>query len=137
MFGTRVANSTTARLADVKAIPANELAILDSISTPVEIPAGRVVMREGAHGSEALLVVRGELLVERDGEAVAVIGPGAIVGELALLRNGPRNATVTAASDVLVLTLTRREFATVLERCPTLARRILVGAVKRGGSAVS
>lgn len=137
VFGSRSTKSAVAQLPEMEGIPARELALLDSMSTPVDIPAGRVVMQVGAPGSEALLVLRGELLVERDGEPVAVIGPGSVVGELALLSNEPRNATVTAASDVVALTMTRREFATMLERCPALARRILVGAVKRAGSTVS
>lgn len=134
MFGTRAHKSLMAKLPDAHLLPRRELVALDALVTPLEIPAGRVLMRQGAPGSEAMLVLEGEVLVERDGEAVAILGPGSVVGEAALLANQPRNATVTAASPVLAVAMSRREFATVLDRCPVMARRILSTAVERAGA---
>jgi CRP-like cAMP-binding protein len=105
--------------------------VLDSQSTSLRMPSGRVVVQQGDHGREAFIVVRGDLVVERDGEPVATIGAGDVVGELALLRNVPRNATVRAQSDADVLVLSRREFVSVLDRCPTLAQRVLGEAATR------
>ena len=136
MFGTRVPKRFVDLIPGAQTIPAREIAAIDSLTTPVEIEEGRVLMRQGAPGNEALFVLEGELLIERDGEAVAVVGPGSIVGEAALIANQPRNATVTAASDVMAMAMTRREFATIIDRCPVAARRILETAVGRAGSNV-
>jgi CRP-like cAMP-binding protein len=136
MFGTRVPKRFVDIVPGAQTIPAREIAAIDSLTTPVQVEEGRVLMRQGAPGNEALFVLEGELLIERDGEAVAVVGPGSIVGEAALIANQPRNATVTAASDVKAMAMTRREFATIIDRCPVAARRILQAAVGRVGSNV-
>lgn len=111
-----------------------ELARLETLSTTVDVPAGRTLMRQGDFGSEVLLLVAGELMVERDGEAVAVVTPGAAVGEQAILLNAPRNATVRAATDATVIAMTRSEFNTVLDECPNIARNILWQAVERASA---
>lgn len=108
-----------------------ELDRLDRLTTMIDMPEGRVLMREGSFGNEVLLLVAGELLVERDGEAVAVIRPGNVVGEQAVILNAPRNATVRAATDVTILAMTRAEFNSVLDECPSVARNILEEALHR------
>lgn len=136
MFGIRAKQSLMAKLPDAETLPRRELVAMDSLVTPIEIPAGRVLMHQGAPGSDAMLILEGEVLVDRDGEAVAILGPGSVVGEAALLANQPRNATVTAATDVLAVAMSRREFATILDRCPVMARRILTTAVDRAGARI-
>ena len=109
----------------------SELKRLDRSSTTLHVEAGTVLMQQGSYGNEALLLLEGELVVERDNEAVAVLTPGVAVGETALLLNEPRNATVRAATDVTVLALSRSEFNTVLDSCPNIARTILDAAFNR------
>src|SRR5688500_2712662 len=58
---------------------------------------GDTVMREGEPGDCFLLISQGSAAVLRDGRKVGTAGPGSVVGELALLRGVPRNATVVAA----------------------------------------
>lgn len=108
-----------------------ELAAFESLTTPVRVSAGTELMRQGRFGNEAHIVLEGELRIERDGEAIAIIGPGAAVGEHALLLNEPRNATVTAATDAVVAAMSRSEFSTMLEQCPSIGRRILEAALAR------
>jgi len=136
MFGTRVPKRFIDLVPGAQTIPAREIAAIDSLTTPVEIEEGRVLMRQGTPGNEALFILEGEVIVERDGDAIAMVGPGSIVGEAALIAQQPRNATVTAATEVLALAMTRREFATIIDRCPVAARRILQTAVGRAGSNV-
>ena len=94
-------------------------------------------MRQGHFGNEAHIVLEGELLVERDGQVVAMVGAGSAVGEHALLLNEPRNATVTAATDAVVAAMSRSEFSTLLEKCPTIGRRILETALVRSAAPTS
>lgn len=135
MIGRRT-TSAISRFGQAMHLPAGEIRALDALTTTLRIPAGSVIIKQGAFGNEALLLIEGELLVDRDGEPVAVLSPGAIVGEQAVLLNEPRNATVTAATDVVVAAMNRREFSTVLEQCPALGRDILGTAVRRAGSSV-
>ena len=76
----------------------------------VELTAGDVVVKEGDEGDRFYVVESGTLEVSRDGEHIAEIGPGGSFGEIALLRNVPRMATVRASSGVVLLALDRRHF---------------------------
>lgn len=118
-------------------VPTVELQRLDELSTAVSIPAGTILMREGNFGREVLLVVRGQMLVERGGEPVAVVEAGSVVGEQAVLLNARRNATVSAATDAEVLAMSPCEFDSVLEDCPTIARYILKTAVAHASRAAA
>lgn len=101
------------------------------LMTPIMFPAGRRFIVEGSNDVEAFIILDGEAVVERHGEEVARLGPGDVVGEMAVLAGVPRTATVTAISDVTVEVLNRREFLSLLDREPEVMRSVLVSALKR------
>ncbi|MEO5634887.1 MFS transporter [Gaiella sp.] len=76
----------------------------------VELKAGEVAVHEGDEGDRFYIVESGTLAVSKDGVHVAEIGPGNSFGEIALLRDVPRTATVTASSAVVLRALDRRHF---------------------------
>jgi uncharacterized Zn-binding protein involved in type VI secretion len=67
---------------------------------PVSAAAGSALMTQGEPGDQFVVIASGEIEVIVDGQPIHRLGPGAGVGEIALLRNGPRTATVIALTDV-------------------------------------
>jgi CRP-like cAMP-binding protein len=94
---------------------------LRSLLTPIPVAAGEVLIEYGAPPREFGVIADGEVLVTAlDGTELAVLGPGAIVGELALLRDVPTTARVTTLTPVVVYVGNRREFQAMLEVSPEI-----------------
>jgi predicted MFS family arabinose efflux permease len=90
---------------------------------PVEVVAGETVIREGDAGDRLYVVRHGRVAVSKVGAVVAELGPGDYFGEIALLRDVPRTATVTAIDDVSLVALERDEFlAAVTGSSPSRVR---------------
>jgi MFS family permease len=97
---------------------------------PVSVAAGETVFRQGDHGDLFYIVEDGRCEIWIDGEKVADAWPGEAFGEIALLRDIPRTATVKAVDDTKLLALERDEFiAAVTGHAPSReAADALVGA---------
>ena len=92
---------------------------------------GSNLTEEGRIGYEFFVILDGKVGVFKQGKQVNTLGPGDAFGELALLDRSPRNATVTAQSDVDVVMLAQREFTGLLQTVPTFAHKLLVGMARR------
>jgi len=108
-----------------------ELRSISGLMTPITVPAGRQLIREGQFGREFLVLIDGKATVTRQGEFLANISSGDFVGEMSLVTGDPCNATVVADSDSTLAALNRREFTTLLDKNPGLVRNILTGAIRR------
>lgn len=91
-------------------LPLPTLERLSSRLVPVHVSAGATLFRQGDHGDRFYLVETGELEVSVDGGPPKVAGPGGSFGEIALLRDIPRTATVTARTDADLFALEREDF---------------------------
>ncbi len=91
-------------------LPPVTLEQLASNLSHVRVAAGDVVFREGDHGDRFYVVEKGEVTVEPEGRPPLTLGRGGYFGEIALLRDVPRTATVTALSDVELWALERDIF---------------------------
>lgn len=109
----------------------HELRLIDRTSTLVELGEGQVLTTEGAIGREVILLLEGTAAVSRDGHPIASVGAGDVVGEIAVLRNQPRNATVMATTPVTVAVFTRQEFISLLDLCPRLNQEFRIVAEER------
>ncbi len=112
-------------------LSAKELKAIEGLMTSVEAKSGKVLTAQGKPGREFLVIEEGTARVEIDDRTVAHLGPGDFVGELALITGDPRNATVTATSDMQLRVLNRREFSAMLDESPKITRKIMVAAVRR------
>jgi aquaporin Z len=95
------------------------------------VAAGETVMREGESGDEAYLVERGALRVTRGAVTLAQLGPGDWVGEMSLLLDEPRSATVVAATDAQLRRITRESFGRVLAGDPRRTQELLRQLARR------
>lgn len=126
--------SGTERLARIplfKNLSAKQLSALDRLVTTMDVKAGRALIRQGEPGREFMLVVDGEAEVRRDGEVIATRGPGTFFGEMALLLDQPRNASVVARTDMTIEVIDRQDFKGLLAEHPDLHAPLLEATAKR------
>src|SRR5687767_8737981 len=107
------------------------LRLVGSVTTGIDGPAGTVWTTEGRPGLEVFVIVEGEASVSVGGEEVAVLGPGAVFGEMAVLDRAPRAATVTALTPMRVLVMSTSEFRSLLDRIPEIEDRVLAAKAYR------
>jgi CRP-like cAMP-binding protein len=108
-----------------------ELAQIARACDEVAVEPAAVVVEEGTAGEGFYLIVTGEAEITRGGRHVATVGPGQYFGELSLLDEAPRNATVTAQTAMTLLRLRRREFSAVLDSWPGVAHKLLQQMARR------
>jgi CRP/FNR family transcriptional regulator len=93
--------------------------------------AGDSVIDEGRAGIGFHLILEGEANVLRNGRTAARLGPGEFFGEMALVDDGPRSATVAAASDLTTVVLSKWEFRPLLKDHPEMAWKMIEHLVAR------
>ena len=97
----------------------------------ISMAAGTLIVDQGQTGREAFIVLKGTVIVKRNGRKVASLGEGTVVGELSLLDHGPRTATVTCETDCTLLLITQRHFSSVLDDVPALSHKLLASLAGR------
>ena len=94
----------------------------------VAFAAGQEIFREGRPGAEMFIIEDGEVEISRlhgaSEKRLSTLGPGDFFGEMAIVGEGRRNATVTAASPVELIVLFGTEFRSLEEEHPDAAERI-------------
>jgi CRP/FNR family transcriptional regulator, cyclic AMP receptor protein len=103
-----------------------ELAEVASIADEVELPEGRVLIKQGDSASEFFVLLDGRAEVEKNGKPVRELGAGDFFGEIALISHVPRTATVRAATTVRALVIRSPEFRALLDHSP----RVLIGVLE-------
>ncbi len=102
-----------------------ELLDVAAVARPQRMVKGETIFAEGENGAELYLLVGGDVSVVRGGTGVAHLGPGSTFGEMALLDQPMRSATVEALSDGELLVISREAFFTLLKASPALAVKLL------------
>ena len=93
--------------------------------------AGQTIFEQGDYGEEMYIIKRGQIQVLRDFSIIAELDSHAFFGEMALVSDEPRNATVKALTDVEALVLKKEDFRQLLETKPTIASAVSYEVVKR------
>jgi CRP/FNR family cyclic AMP-dependent transcriptional regulator len=108
-----------------------ELVELARVTEDLEVAAGEVLCKEGETGREFFVIVEGETSITRKGKRVAARGGGDFVGEIALLEDTKRTATVTAKTPLRVFVLTRQDFRHLVDDNPSVERKIMRALARR------
>lgn len=92
---------------------------------------GATIVRQGDPGLGFFLITEGRVEVSHDGHRIRELGPGEFFGEMALMEERPRSATVTARERTRCLQLVRWDFRALLKENPDLAVKMLEVVVQR------
>jgi cAMP-dependent protein kinase regulator len=108
-----------------------ELARIARLADEVDLPAGRVLTKEGARGREFFVLLEGTADVRRGAHSLPPLGPGDFLGEIALVTDKARTATVTATSPVRALVIHDRAFRQLLRERPEIQTKVLQAVAAR------
>jgi CRP/FNR family cyclic AMP-dependent transcriptional regulator len=108
-----------------------ELAELAKVSDDLEVEAGKELTREGETGKEFFVIVDGDIEVSRKGRRLASRGGGDFVGEIALLEDTPRTATVTTKTPVRLFVLTRQDFRKLVDENRSVEQKVMRALARR------
>ncbi|MGI9647251.1 MAG: cyclic nucleotide-binding domain-containing protein [Acidimicrobiia bacterium] len=109
----------------------HELEEIGRHADEVSVAEGTVVVTQDASGNSFYVIVEGTADVMRDGRKLAELSDGDFLGEMALLEDLPRSATVVTTSPTRLLEMHRRDFSSVLDSAPHLARKMLATLAHR------
>jgi CRP/FNR family transcriptional regulator, cyclic AMP receptor protein len=108
-----------------------ELEHLAKSTEDLEVEAGRVLCREGEPAQEFFVIIEGEADVTKGGEHLTTLKDGDFFGEIALIVDIPRTATVTAKTPLRFFVLSRQSFVGMLDSMPGVERKILMALARR------
>jgi CRP-like cAMP-binding protein len=108
-----------------------EIAALAAEADELTVPAGKELTRQGERGREFMVIVDGAAKVLKNGRTVNELGPNDFLGEIALLSDVPRTATVTTTTETTILVLTDRAFRRVADQIPSVHSSLLAALTAR------
>ena len=111
-----------------------ELARLSRVTDEVVVPAGTTLIGEGSFAHEFLLIESGSAEVRRDGTLLAELGPGDFAGEIGVMQDARRNATVTASSELTAIVMTARDLRALAREMPSVAAHLDAAIAARTSS---
>ncbi len=108
-----------------------ELREIATVADEIVVPAGTALAREGKSGRELVIIVEGAADVTKRGRKINEVGGGDFVGEIAVVADTPRTASVKTTPPTHALVLTRRDFRTLMKRVPTIQIKVLETLARR------
>jgi len=108
-----------------------ELEAIAKVATPLDLPADKLLTTQGQKGSEFFVIVSGKAKATREGIDIGTLGPGSFFGEMSLLEDLPRVATVTTTEPTTVLVVHARDFNHLVNEMPSVDRKMLIVLSRR------
>ena len=102
-----------------------ELGLVASIADEIAQPAGTSLIEQGKKGREFCILVAGEVDVHQGRKQLRLLSAGDFFGEIALILDAPRSATVTATTDVRLLVIDQNAFRRLLRESPSIQGKVL------------
>lgn len=127
MFGlnSKLDTDWLATLGFFEGFSGDDLKEVSRLGEKQEVPAGTVLIDQGRIGDTCYVVVEGRAGVYMGGEFVASVRSGSMVGEMALVEHRPRNASVVAEVDMVVVSFGIEEFRKLIDRSPTARDKVM------------
>ena len=104
---------------------ATKITLFDGSKDAHTVEAGEIVFHEGDAGDAMYAVLSGRLEVVRGGAVIDAVGPGDIIGELAIVDESPRSATLVAAEPSSVVKVDKQRFLFLVQEHPTFAMQVM------------
>lgn len=114
-----------------------ELQLIAQLTDQIDVPAGDVLTREGTPGREFYVIVEGKAKVTLGDKEVATLGAGDFFGEMAIVDQGPRAATVTAETPMRLYLVDHQPFWTMVHTAPSVAQNVMRALAQRLREAVN
>lgn len=108
-----------------------ELNEVASIADEIDLREGKELTVEGQPGREFFVLIEGDAVVRQGDREINRLGAGDFFGEIALVEDRPRSATVVAATPIRALVITDRSFRTLLERSPEIESKVMAARAAR------
>lgn len=104
---------------------AEEIRAIADIAQESDFEAGQLIITQGTPGQAFYMILSGRVEIIRDGRSLGAYGPGDFFGEMSLLDNAPRSATIRALDPTRCLMLSSWDFKTLIEKTPSIAVKLL------------
>ena len=108
-----------------------ELEQVAHIADELDLPSGKLMAEEGDRGREFFVLLEGEADVTKGDDSINTMREGDFFGEIALVTQMPRTASVRATTDVRVLVVTERDFGALLKHSPEVSRGVAEALAER------
>jgi CRP/FNR family cyclic AMP-dependent transcriptional regulator len=108
-----------------------DLGRIAQLADELDLREGKDLTVEGKPGREFFVLLEGSADVRRKGRKVNTMNAGDFFGEIALITDQPRTATVTAATPVRVLVIRARDFRELLRKTPSMQEKVLQALAQR------
>jgi CRP/FNR family cyclic AMP-dependent transcriptional regulator len=108
-----------------------ELRLVAKLAKTKTVRESTSLTLEGEVGDTLFVILSGHATVHKSGRKLAELGPGDVVGELAILSKAPRNATVTTTTETQVATISRRDAHRLIADAPGFSRKLLEALANR------
>lgn len=102
-----------------------EIAAIEAVAQESFFTQGQPIVTQGTPGTAFYLILSGRVEIIRDSSSLGALGPGDFFGEMSLLDNAPRSASIRALEDTSCLMLSSWDFKSLLEKHPSIAIKLL------------